>query len=992
MAQYKSQAREGSFSANQINAPDQTAKMQNEASRVMTGMNRTQAFNKETRDVFKRAQEIGQKLTSSSSSAANQINQTNFETQASNAKQVWDAELRADQNRTKKQQQTYKLLGDFSKTAFNFATDIVKQNKENQLKAINQIALTNGLNSDTLNAISQLDREMSAAEFQRTEVVQQWLAEGKSQDFINVTYNHLLKGSGYTNYVENAFVLKNQGIKDAAAFQQVIADETLKPEEKKRKIEQIKAQLVANLTVNGQIPKAEFLAEHYFPALYAAEKEAMRAINGETREAVEYETRNTRIQLYSNAYLGDGDKKDPQAAWALFQKTPSKANREELARVLTNLGSLEDNRALATTLFPGPNGTMVSLMDYPETAQILERKIAAQERERNEQFDASRKLEYAKNELKLQQLIEAAYGDKDGLTEKELRDIQQYALDEIGISHTSKVLEEAAKHTIDKQAIPLLEEALDEYVATGNASLRGLELFGTMPKSLKDRYTDIILKQTQIRNSSLYTDALENFDNIIKGAIKQVNGIDFVQGGYNSPDVQWYARRQEQKFIERLQRYSLTTVDPNEAIRLAQTETVESIRQELDADGAITVQGYIKMYRDLLAKDGDKVRKAQEKATQIEAFAKTREARSPEGWIQFYRGEKEIIEASEQLQSTGQSAFFEQLGRKIWPAEPKAPWEVQAWFAPAIEGMEPVEPPETFEAIKERLTSADRRSLFGDTSALQEQIRILRKQTENQIPVRSSFQRLQPLQGKWEELALQAGFNPSEARIMAAIVMAESGGNAAIDTVQSGLDPNKTNEYSIGGPQINVLVHQDKLAARGFTEEDMRDPLKAMIIARDVYLSQGFGAWTTYNEGLHEPFFSQASAQDGLVRHERGGLTYIDNVEAYRSAGNAFQDAGFRVAEHSDFDQVDNVHTEDSYHYHDEGFDITDWTGGDAPGAREASIAKTGRLQRLIESLDLFVEVIGPLSGDPNHATHLHLGGLKRPMTEEDIRLIKSLK
>ena len=124
MAQYKSQAREGSFSANQINAPDQTEKMQNEASRVMTGMNRTQAFNKETRDVFQRAQEIGQKLISSSSSAANQINQTNFETQASNAKQVWDAELRADQNRTKEQQQTYKLLGDFSKTAFNFATDI----------------------------------------------------------------------------------------------------------------------------------------------------------------------------------------------------------------------------------------------------------------------------------------------------------------------------------------------------------------------------------------------------------------------------------------------------------------------------------------------------------------------------------------------------------------------------------------------------------------------------------------------------------------------------------------------------------------------------------------------------------------------------------------------------------------------------------------------------------------------------------------------------
>jgi len=744
MAQYKSRAQEGSFSANQMNAPDQTAKMQNEASRVMTGMNRTQAFNEKTRDVFQRAQELTQKLTSSSASAANQINQRNFRTQASNAEQVWDAELRADQNRTKEQQQTYKLLGNFSKTAFNVATGIVKQNKENQLKAINQIALTNGLNSDTLNSISQLDREMSAAEFQRTEIVQQWLAEGKSQDFINITYDHLLKGGGYTNYVENAFVLKNQSLKDSAAFQQVIADESLKPEEKKRKIEQIKSQLVANLTVNGQVPKAEFLAEHYFPALYAAEKEAMRAINGETREAVEYETRNTRIQLYSNAYQGDGVKRDPQAAWAIFQKTPSKENRVELARVLTNLGSLEDNRALAETKFPGPNGTMVSLMDYPETRQILERAIKDKETERTEQFNASRKLEYAENEFKLQQMVEAAYGDKDGLTDKELRDLQQYAVSEFGASHTSKVLEEAAKHTIDKQATPIMEEALAEYVATGNATLRGLEAFGTMPKSLRDRYTDIINKQQKIRGSSSYTDALSDFSKEIKGAINSITAIEYVEGGVNSPDVQWYLRRQQEKFIERLKRYSGTTTDPEEAIRLARAETILSIKEELEADNAVSTMGYIKLFRDELAKDENRVLKAQQDATKLEGFVKTKQARSPQGWIQFYQGEKEIIEASEQLQSTGQSTFFEQLGRKIWPADPKAPWEVQAWFAPYIDGMEPMEPPETFEAIKDRLTSADRRSLFGDSSATQEKIRILREAVgETQLPVRASYQQVQ---------------------------------------------------------------------------------------------------------------------------------------------------------------------------------------------------------------------------------------------------------
>ena len=139
--------------------------------------------------------------------------------------------------------------------------------------------------------------------------------------------------------------------------------------------------------------------------------------------------------------------------------------------------------------------------------------------------------------------------------------------------------------------------------------------------------------------------------------------------------------------------------------------------------------------------------------------------------------------------------------------------------------------------------------------------------------------------------------------------------------------------------------------------------------------------------GRYKSNFRQAPAAPDLPRSFTGALTYKDNRDAYRKAGNAFKESGFRVGEQSDFDNVDPVHSSNSYHYHDEAFDITHQTGD-----YNESIAKTGRLQQLIQSLDLFDEVIGPLSNDPNHATHLHLGGLKRPMTAEDIRLIKSLK
>ena len=110
---------------------------------------------------------------------------------------------------------------------------------------------------------------------------------------------------------------------------------------------------------------------------------------------------------------------------------------------------------------------------------------------------------------------------------------------------------------------------------------------------------------------------------------------------------------------------------------------------------------------------------------------------------------------------------------------------------------------------------------------------------------------------KMTEYAIQAGFSPTNARTMAAISMGESGGNAGIDTVQSGLDPNKSNEYSIGLAQINVQAHGDKLRRRGWTEADLRDPLKNMTIAKEVYDEVGsFKPWSVYQKGLHHQYLN----------------------------------------------------------------------------------------------------------------------------------------
>ena len=83
-------------------------------------------------------------------------------------------------------------------------------------------------------------------------------------------------------------------------------------------------------------------------------------------------------------------------------------------------------------------------------------------------------------------------------------------------------------------------------------------------------------------------------------------------------------------------------------------------------------------------------------------------------------------------------------------------------------------------------------------------------------------------------IAIEGGSTEEQAYILSAIAMAESKGEIAIDTVKSGTDPNKKKEYSVGAFQSNLLAHQDKLDRHGFTEDDMRDPRKAIIIVKEI--------------------------------------------------------------------------------------------------------------------------------------------------------------
>ena len=991
MAQFRAASREGSFSANQLVVPDEVQKIKQEGNRVISGMNAHQdALNKQ-RGMFLDAQRTAQDIQRRGAEAAFKVDQAALDAEAKRSAELWKLQLAQQEAKDRYKVDTFGALADFSKTAFDITSNIVKANKENQQRAVNQIIFKNGFTFDDAITAASVDASISEAEWMRTQTVKDMITSGKSADFARVMYSEMIKGGGYRNYIHNKDILSRLGRQNASDILLIAGNRDIPIEERRKQIATLEMQQRGALTVNDQIPDSKILElSGYNSSIKSALNKSEEVLTGATLQQLEESTRIDQSVNIHNAVNPGGDVFDPEAGFKIIQSDLRPEAIDDFIKQLVtgNNLSTEQIAAIKEARFE-KNGKMITLQEggYSTALTMLNQEY---DRAKRDSIEATSLREEAEK-LEVQQFMmeraEAAMADGK-YTRQEL-DADIVAADKrFGTNRDRSKDEELSNETVAAQLRPIIERDLERRALDGSLSRRYM-MEQRIPLDLQNKYSQFADRNDQIKASPEYKDIDKNIRARVKGAMAGVKEFEtLVEGKFQSDEAQWFLSEQTKKY--RKVYFDAMVAGANQSelnsiLDQAAYETAEYLKSDENFEPGVGIASYNKY----MTESAKEQLKTQQKITSLERFfANAWKRENPKELIKAV-GEAPLVEAAEELRMTGSSVLIEHIGSKLR----KTPIEVINELAEVNENIPPIVVPENYQQMLDNFTPASRFNFTSDLATNEARQREIQRQLQQTapMPTREAYQKQassNPVQSRWESLAQQAGFSPEEAVIMGQIVMAESGGDAQNDTVKSGLDPNKTNEYSIGGPQINVAVHQDKLKARGFTEEDMRDPLKAMIIAKDVYDQQGFDAWTTYQKGLHLNF-NQAS---GGPRSHTGALTYRDNKQAYRSAGKAFKDAGFRVGEHSDFDKVDPVHSKNSYHYHDEAFDITDWTGGDAPGAREASIAKTGRLQRLIESLGLFYEVIGPLSNDPDHASHLHLGGLKRPMTAEDIKRIKSLK
>ena len=108
-----------------------------------------------------------------------------------------------------------------------------------------------------------------------------------------------------------------------------------------------------------------------------------------------------------------------------------------------------------------------------------------------------------------------------------------------------------------------------------------------------------------------------------------------------------------------------------------------------------------------------------------------------------------------------------------------------------------------------------------------------------------------------QELAVNQGFSPEQAKVVVGIAGGESGYDPTNSTKRSGLFA-KTGEDSVGLMQINWGYHKDRgwLQDLGITSrEQLFDPATNMKAAKYLYDGRGnFGDWTVYNKGIYQDY------------------------------------------------------------------------------------------------------------------------------------------
>ena len=735
MAQFRSSAREGSFADNQLAIPSTIDKIQSEANRQLSGMDRAQKFQARNQEIALQAQKQTQGLQEDFREAQRKVGDANYQRQYDHAERAYKQELIKKENEDKYALDTFGALADWSKTALDLYTGITEQNKELQQKTIKELASHYQLSHKDIVAAKSVDSSITAQQWQESEAVQKLLKEGKSQDYVNVMYQHLVKGGGYKNYIHNSIVLHNTG-KTHGRFiysqaekwkaEGVPADEILK------RVSAITAQQRGGLSLDGKRTSSIIEAKGYNQEIDKYTDKVHTLVNIKRRDELEIEAGASR----TNAVIDRFNTGGVSEALAILETQATTEGVHEVVGILLKQKNLTIDDLDDFIENPiNVNGNMTFLSQFPATHDLVLAAKKSKINQINEQIALEKQVEQAKVDIAGAKLYEEL--NVDGVyteTEHQQRIAMMDAMyPDRDRSHDALY----KKQTITNLMRATINERLEEYKKTDVLSEALMDEM-QIPAELEGRYRSDAQRLDRMRATPEYKGIRSHLRKRLLGVIGQSDKLVLIDGDKQSDQVEWYVGTNINKAVKAYQAAVLAGVEnPLEVIG---NQFADKLGEELKRPGF--VQDYmITSYPKAMRATNDKALISQRMVTQLAGKTAT-EKSDPNTWVELV-GTKNLKAASKQLAEKGTSEVLRVLGSYSHP--PLSVWEVHEKISEVNKDIDPVEMPSYMELYKQlpaqvRNTLNDNRSTYEQKyEAAKKALRQFGAVTE-EPPVRSTFQ------------------------------------------------------------------------------------------------------------------------------------------------------------------------------------------------------------------------------------------------------------
>ena len=453
MTQYKSYAKEGSFSEFQLRVPDQTDKIRARKTRQIQGMKAAEDFRRENQQVYLETQKYVQGLEELNRETNFQLENKERESYRKFLERDYKTRMDNLQSQNAARQNELKAVTAFSQTAVQLVGNILEEREDQKrLAAMDVLARTGATYNDIL-AFQKINANLTREEFAAHDILQKIIGPDGDPDLIDGFYK-IYQNRNTKRWVEHKQLLQNTVNNFPGFIEAKIAALEGAPIDDVDKFLTDARRDFMNVEFNPNKVRPEVLQG---AGVYKGLQNVINEYKGQliqisrTRQAEAL--KDDRLRAFAVTYAESGW----QGIIDAKSTNPSKQKNmhivEWFVESMKNPGGaygldVEDIEQYITLPGSGTNGQTFeeSFFGKPELAATY-RAIQQGKQARLGLVELERNEEQRQIDSRAVELINQAGGDDDGLTQDEYNNVTLQLKDEFGRFVSSQVLEDASQLT-----------------------------------------------------------------------------------------------------------------------------------------------------------------------------------------------------------------------------------------------------------------------------------------------------------------------------------------------------------------------------------------------------------------------------------------------------------------------------------------------------------------------------------------------------------------